>query len=133
LGQDFPYDPASMSGVGNLSDKDPVIQELAKLPISPAVAYHSIIGKEKAADPLEDSSDGIVPYWSAHLEGAADETVIHSGHSVQETPQAILKIRSILREHLAGVKSKIRERDDQEEPGRALPLKARKGRRAAKR
>ena len=48
--------------------------------------------------PLLQSDDGLVPYWSSHLEGAVSEKVIISGHSVQETPQAVLEIRRILRE-----------------------------------
>lgn len=45
-------------------------------------------------------TDGIVPYKSAHLNGAVSEKVIKSGHSVQETPEAILELRRILRQHL---------------------------------
>ena len=47
--------------------------------------------------PLAESSDGVVPYASAHLDGALSEKVIPSWHSVQESPQAILEIRRILR------------------------------------
>lgn len=36
-------------------------------------------------------------YWSAHLDGVASETVSTSAHSLQETPQAILEIRKLLR------------------------------------
>jgi hypothetical protein len=42
-----------------------------------------------------------VPYASAHLPGAESERVIPGGHSVQETPQAIVELRRILRVHLA--------------------------------
>ncbi|MDO5768193.1 MAG: alpha/beta hydrolase [Psychrobacter sp.] len=45
-------------------------------------------------------SDGIVPYKSAHLEGAASETIISGGHSIQENPQTILILRRILHQHL---------------------------------
>lgn len=64
------------------------------------MTYYSIIGRENADGPLEESSDGIVPYWSSHLEGAASEKVIVSGHSVQETPEAIIELRKILRNQL---------------------------------
>ena len=37
-----------------------------------------------------------VPYWSSHLEGAASEKVVHAGHSVQETPQAVIELKRIL-------------------------------------
>lgn len=48
----------------------------------------------------ERLSDGIVPYTSAHLEGAASETIISGGHSIQENPQTILTLRRILHEQL---------------------------------
>ena len=48
----------------------------------------------------ERLSDGIVPYTSAHLEGAASETVINGGHSIQENPQTVLTLRQILHEQL---------------------------------
>lgn len=48
----------------------------------------------------ERLSDGIVPYTSAHLEGAASETIINGGHSIQENPQTVLTLRRILHEQL---------------------------------
>lgn len=99
FGKDFPRE-ISMTGVDNLSAKDPTIKILQNIPISPHVTYYSIIGRKDMDEPLKDSSDGIVPYWSSHLDGAKSEKVILSGHSVQETPEAILEIRKILRENL---------------------------------
>ncbi len=99
FGQDLPRE-INMTGVDNLSAKDPTIRVLAKLPISRNVTYYSIIGRENPEGPLEESSDGIVPYWSSHLDGAASEKVIVSGHSVQETPEAIIELRKILRNQL---------------------------------
>ncbi|AAZ19362.1 conserved hypothetical protein [Psychrobacter arcticus 273-4] len=48
----------------------------------------------------ERLSDGIVPYTSAHLDGATSETVINGGHSIQENPQTILTLRRILHQQL---------------------------------
>lgn len=48
----------------------------------------------------ERLSDGIVPYTSAHLDGAASETIINGGHSIQTNPQTILTLRRILHEQL---------------------------------
>lgn len=48
----------------------------------------------------ERLSDGIVPYTSAHLDGAASETIITGGHSIQENPQTILTLRRILHQQL---------------------------------
>ena len=64
------------------------------------IPYHSIIGNNKGDAPKEEMTDGIVPYNSAHLDGAASEKIIEGGHSIQETPQAVLELRRILRLHL---------------------------------
>jgi len=48
----------------------------------------------------ERLSDGIVPYTSAHLEGAASETIINGGHSIQQNPQTVLTLRRILYKQL---------------------------------
>ena len=91
-----------INGIANLSAKDDFIVRAAALPISPAVPYHSIIGNDTPDVPLAESSDSIVPYSSSHLDGAVSEKVIPSGHSVQESPEAILEIRRIMHAHLAG-------------------------------
>lgn len=92
--------PASLpNGVDSLKDSDPFIRAAAELPISPSVHYHSIVANHTPRTTLEDSDDGLVPYRSAHLPGAESELVIPYSHSVQETPEAILEIRRILREH----------------------------------
>lgn len=88
------------NSVGNLSDKDPFIIATENLQIDPRVRYHSVIGLYRPHGLLEESSDGVVPYASAHLAGAASEVVIPSWHGVQETPAAILELRRILRAHL---------------------------------
>ena len=88
------------NSIDNLSDRDPFVRLSSGLPMNPRVRYHSIIGNDTAGVPLAASSDGIVPYESAHLDGAASELVISSQHSVQENPLAILEIRRILKEQL---------------------------------
>ena len=91
--------PASLpNGVDSLKDSNPFIRAAAELPISPSVRYHSIVANHTPRTTLEDSDDGLVPYRSAHLPGAESELVIPYSHSVQETPEAILEIRRILRE-----------------------------------
>lgn len=88
------------NSIDNLSSRDSFIRSTADLPISPGVYYHSIIGNSTPELPLADSSDGVVPYASAHLNGSDSELVIPSGHSVQETPAAIIEIRRIMHLHL---------------------------------
>ncbi|WP_434946758.1 esterase/lipase family protein [Luteimonas sp. SDU82] len=92
--------PRVPNSIDNLDRNDPFIRAAAELPISPQVRHHSIIARRKPEIPLAESDDGLVPYRSAHLEGAVSEKVIASGHSVQETAPAILEIRRILHGHL---------------------------------
>ena len=77
-----------LSSVAFLSDEDRYLRATSTLPIAAGVTYHSIIG----------SNDEVVPYSSSHLDGAASEQLVPSGHSVQQTPAAILAIRTILRD-----------------------------------
>ncbi|KIQ97705.1 hypothetical protein TI01_0642 [Lysobacter sp. A03] len=90
------------NSIDNLRDTDPFVRAAADLPISPRVRYHTIVGQDDMSLPLLQSSDGVVPYRSAHLAGAESEKVVPSWHSVQETPQAILEIRRILHEEALG-------------------------------
>lgn len=85
------------TSLDNLRDTDPFIRATSSLAISAHVPYHTIVGRLSSEGPLPESSDGVVPYASAHLEGARSERVIASGHSVQETAAAILEVRRIFR------------------------------------
>ncbi len=84
----------NFSSVRTLSPRDPVLQALVDLPIE--VPFHSIIG-QRHVGPIEASSDGVVPYTSAHLDHAASEFVVRSGHSVCENPEAQREVIRILR------------------------------------
>jgi hypothetical protein len=91
------------TSISNMSPGHQFIRALDELPIAPGVAYNSIIAVEDD-EPLEEASDGVVAYPSAHLEGAESELIVHSGHSVQGNPYAIEEIRRILLEH-AGIRT----------------------------
>lgn len=95
-----PKAPRIDTSIDNLKATDPFIRASSALPMARQVRYHSIIARRKAEGPLADSDDGLVPYWSAHLDGVLSEKVIVSGHSVQETPEAVLEVRRILRQDL---------------------------------
>jgi pimeloyl-ACP methyl ester carboxylesterase len=70
-----------------------------KIPAEPLIAAVTV--DESISQALtERLSDGIVPYTSAHLDGAASETVINGGHSIQTNPQTILTLRRILHQQL---------------------------------
>ena len=91
------------NSIDNLKSDDPFVKAAATLPIQPGLKYHSIIAQRRPGVPMQQGDDGLVPYWSAHLDGALSEDVIISGHSVQETPQAVLEVRRILREDVDAV------------------------------
>lgn len=92
--------PKLATGVDHLNAQHPFVKAGADIPLRPGLRHHSIIARQNPDQALPESSDGLVPYWSSHLPTADSEIVITSGHSVQETPQAILEIRRILHEDL---------------------------------
>jgi hypothetical protein len=69
-----------------------------KAPFKPGVVYHSIIGDRGKGD-SPDSSDGVVDYWSSHLDGAASELIVPTDHSSYKDPDAVEEIKRILRVH----------------------------------
>ncbi len=74
------------------------------LPIEPGVPFHSLIGDRGRGGHLDrtkpSSSDGVVPYWSSHMDGARSERIIPSGHWSQLHPQGMREIKRVLLENL---------------------------------
>lgn len=99
--------PDVPNSLDQLDENDPFIKAASTLSISDRVPYHSIIARRHAEGALMDSDDGLVPYRSAHLEGATSERIIVSGHSVQEDAAAIAEIRRILKEDIANARSPV--------------------------
>ena len=66
------------------------------------VPFHSIIGNRGRWNiPLKESSDGVVPYWSSHLDAALSEKIVPANHiTAFQNPQAITEIKRILRLYL---------------------------------
>lgn len=62
--------------------------------------YHSIMGNNSNSNDPELMSDDIVPYLSSRLDNAVSEKVFKGRHSIQESPEAVLELRRILRQHL---------------------------------
>jgi len=91
------------TGVDNLDPDNRFIKISSEIPIDKNVKYHSIIGNNEK-DGVPGGTDGIVEYPSAHLDGAASELIIKSGHSAHEKPLAIKEIKRILLQHLQELK-----------------------------
>jgi pimeloyl-ACP methyl ester carboxylesterase len=86
---------APVNGILCLKAQSPILLSILKLPRSEKVPYHSIIG-DQGKHNSPNSSDGIVPYWSSHVEGAVSEKVVSSGHGANENSEGIKEIDRIL-------------------------------------
>jgi pimeloyl-ACP methyl ester carboxylesterase len=83
------------NSVDTLSPNNRFVREVNKLPIAPGITYHSIMG-DRGKGNTPNSSDGVVPYWSSHFDGAASEKIVPSGHGAHENPEGIEEVRRIL-------------------------------------
>jgi triacylglycerol esterase/lipase EstA (alpha/beta hydrolase family) len=88
------------TSLDSMSTKNPLLLALADIPPAPGVKTHSIIAVKTSKDP-KDGNDGVVKYKSAHVDYAASELVVRSGHTCQDKPATIEEVRRILLEHLA--------------------------------
>jgi pimeloyl-ACP methyl ester carboxylesterase len=84
------------NSVDTLEPNDRFVEAVNKLPITPGIPYHSIMGDRGRGD-TPNSSDGVVPYWSSHLNGAQSELIVPSDHGAQYNPQAIAEVHRILK------------------------------------
>ena len=90
------------TSIDQLAWEHPELQALVALGIDPGVTYHSIIA-DLRDPPLAGGTDGIVPYASAHLDGASSELLVHGGHLCQTHPLVIREVGRILTEHLVRI------------------------------
>jgi hypothetical protein len=85
------------TSIDELSPNDRTIKVVPELQFPDGMDVHSIIGTKGG----DEESDGIVPYWSSHIDEAKTELIIESNHSVPGKTAAADEVRRILREHLA--------------------------------
>jgi len=108
------------SSIDELRRDNPLLLTLGRLPIRPEVAFHSIIG-QKQEGPLEAITDGVVPYASAHLDGAASERIVRGDHGCQDGLDTIAELRRILTLHLKPVVRESRVTTDAGAPALSPP------------
>ncbi len=84
------------NSIDTLEPNDRFVLAVNKLPLTPGIPYHSIIGDRGRGD-TPSSSDGVVPYWSSHLDGAQSELIVPFGHAAQRNPDAIREVERILK------------------------------------
>ncbi len=86
--------PTSIFGLKPTNPALPVINDA---PIT--VPYHSIIGDRGKGD-SPNSTDGVVAYWSSHLDGAKSEKIVPGPHGSTGLPETIAELDRILELHL---------------------------------
>jgi hypothetical protein len=86
-----------VTSIAGLSPGNPLFEALETMPIQ--VPHHSIIGDRGRGD-SPNSSDGVVPYSSAHLASAESELIVPGPHGSYDLPQAIDELKRILQLHL---------------------------------
>jgi len=84
------------NSVDSLSPKSRFLNAMNTIPITPSVRYNTIIGDRGRGD-SPNSSDGVVPYWSSHMNGSQSERIVPSGHGAHQNPQAIAEVLRILK------------------------------------
>ena len=92
------------NSVWALRPTNPSLPVINSAPIT--VPYHSIIGDRGKGD-SPNSTDGVVAYWSSHLDGAKSECIVPGPHGSCELPQTIAELDRILRLNL-GLRSTSR-------------------------
>ena len=91
------------TSIDTLQPNDRFVREMNKFPIVSSVPFHTIEGDRGRGD-APHSSDGVVPYWSSHLDGAQSELIVPSDHRAQRNPQAIREVERILKLNLAAAR-----------------------------
>jgi triacylglycerol esterase/lipase EstA (alpha/beta hydrolase family) len=91
------------NSIDTLSPNNRFVKAINTIPLTPGIPFNSIMGDRGKGGNKDhtspESSDGVVPYWSSHLDGAESELIVPSGHSAHQNPQAIEEVRRILRLH----------------------------------
>jgi pimeloyl-ACP methyl ester carboxylesterase len=98
-------DPAALqlkrfpNSVDTLAPNNRFVVAINKIPITPGIPYYTILGDRGRGD-SPNSSDGVVPYWSSHLDGAKSEFIAPCNHSSPLNPQAIAEVHRILKQNI---------------------------------
>jgi pimeloyl-ACP methyl ester carboxylesterase len=95
-------DPAALqlkrfpNSVDTLAPNNRFVVAINKIPITPGIPYHTIVGDRGKGD-TPNSSDGVVAFWSSHLDGATGERIVPSNHSSPLNAEAIAEVHRILK------------------------------------
>jgi hypothetical protein len=97
------------NSVESLATTSPALPAVLACHPTPWTRFHNIVAlvkDEGVIGKVAGGSDGVVPYESAHLDGAVTEVVVTSDHvNVHRKPRTVLEVRRILLEHLNEVRA----------------------------
>jgi pimeloyl-ACP methyl ester carboxylesterase len=89
------------NSVDTMAPNNRFVVAINKIPLTPGISYHTIVGDRGKGGNKDHTkpimSDGFVPYWSSHLDGAKSELIVPSNHSAHQNPQAIQEVGRILK------------------------------------
>lgn len=91
------------NSVDTLAPNNRFVKAVDAIPLYSGIPYHVICadrgkgGNRDKTPPV--MSDGFVPYWSSHLEGAQSELIVPSGHSSHQNQHTISEVLRILEAH----------------------------------
>src|SRR5690606_18624892 len=77
--------PSRITGIDTLSPESPPFSAWEGVPLADGARFYSIIG-DRGRGGTRHSSDGIVGYWSSHVDGAESELIVPTGHDAQAYP-----------------------------------------------
>ncbi|MBX7247132.1 MAG: hypothetical protein K1X53_16670 [Candidatus Sumerlaeaceae bacterium] len=86
------------TGLDNLKPENGFVRLLQVQPVH--VPCHSLIGTQGLFRNGKPVTDGVVPYWSSHLDCAQSEFWVPSGHEAHNHPMAVPEFERILKLHL---------------------------------
>jgi pimeloyl-ACP methyl ester carboxylesterase len=96
----------ALNGISSLSPRAPLYKALDAAPFAPNLKFDSIMGDRGKGGGTE-SSDGIVGYWSSHLNGEQSELIVPTNHEVHLHPNTIADLRRILTLNLRSIRGAI--------------------------
>lgn len=91
------------TSVDFLTPNNRFVRAIQTIPVTPGIPHHVICGDRGKGGHQDKTkpvmSDGVVPYWSSHMDTAESELVVPSGHSAHQNSQAIAEVERILKLH----------------------------------
>ena len=86
-----------------LTPNNRFVRAIQDLPVSPGIPHHVICGNRGKGGHKDKTrpvmSDGVVPYWSSHMDTAESELIVPSGLGGHRNLKAIAEVERILKVH----------------------------------